>query len=191
MARTSRSKPTRNYVSYTLEDVKALTPRYRDLAIGGGDSEHLRLRAQDVFPQRYAAGMANLEEGILEHSCLNRLVLVDDTCHKLTPIQGLDYNKRHTGHASSRYQASRMELLRKDYEASTRWPRMSSWSNWAYRLFDRYIMPVIAGFDKLMVTLIVAGNIVKCLALNIVESKKPLLRRISYVMKPSSGNLGV
>lgn len=74
-------KPTRDRVSYTQEDVEALAMRRGDLPI----SEHLKVK--DIFPRRYLASMANLEEGILKHWSWGRIVLVGDACHKFTPIR--------------------------------------------------------------------------------------------------------
>ncbi|KAI1375633.1 hypothetical protein F4677DRAFT_421915 [Hypoxylon crocopeplum] len=80
--------PTRERTTYTQDDVVAFAERWGDLCVG---SERLKVR--DVFAQRYHAGMANLEEGVLEHwSWGGRLVLAGDAAHKFTPNQGLGFN---------------------------------------------------------------------------------------------------
>ncbi|RYP04849.1 hypothetical protein DL765_010029 [Monosporascus sp. GIB2] len=195
-------KPTRDRVSYSQEDVEALAARCGDLSI----SEHVKVK--DVFPKRYTAGMANLEEGIVKHWSWNRIVLVGDACHKLTPNQGLGYNNGiqdvvalvnelhhimpvcHSGNTTSaldaltgvfsRYQATRMELLRKDYDSSASWTRMSAWRNWKYRLLDRYLLPSIPGLDGFMLTYVIAGKISKGLVLNYVESGESFQGKVPW-----------
>lgn len=163
--------PTRERASYSQEDVERVAKRHGDLAIG----EHLKVK--DVFPKRYTTGMSNLEEGIVKHWSWDTILLVGDACHKFTPNQGLGYNNgvqdvvalanelNHAlsaGHRSgdselplesfsevfSRYQASRMDLLRTDFGASASWTRMSAWENKVYHLMDRYVLPAIPKTDE-------------------------------------------
>lgn len=204
-------KPTRERVSYSQKDAEVFAERCGDLAI----SEHLKVK--DVFPKRYTAGMSNLEEGIVKHWSWDRIVLVGDSCHKFTPNQGLGYNngiqdivalvnelKRAVSPGNradgvglphdvltgifSRYQAARMELLRKDYNASASWTRMSAWSNCFNHLLDRYVLPVIPKFNEFVITYVLAGLISKTLVLDFVESEEPFKGKIPWKqsMKPSS-----
>ncbi|KAH8167170.1 hypothetical protein CIB48_g1074 [Xylaria polymorpha] len=187
-------KPTRDRVSYSQDDVEALAARCGDLPI----SETLKVK--DVFPKRYTAGMANLEEGIVKHWSWNRLVLVGDACHKFTPNYGLGYNngiqdvvvlvnELHQAmtldrsgnsapalstltNALSRYQAARIESLQEDYNSSASLTRMSAWKNWVYRLFDRYIFPSIPRFDEFMLTHVVAKGISDSFVFKFVDSKE-------------------
>ncbi|KAK3317564.1 hypothetical protein B0T19DRAFT_293717 [Cercophora scortea] len=80
------AKPTRDRATYSQADVEALAARAGEHAV----SE--RRKVKDVFPTRHAAGMANLEEGVLPHWSWKRLVLVGDACHKQTPNTGLGFN---------------------------------------------------------------------------------------------------
>ncbi|KAI8626482.1 hypothetical protein F5Y19DRAFT_446762 [Xylariaceae sp. FL1651] len=206
-------KPTRDRVSYSQENIEALAARCGEFAI----SEHLKVK--DVFPKRYTAGMANLEEGILEHWSWNRMVLVGDACHKFTPNQGLGFNNgiqdvvalvnelhgimpvEQSGRtdlaldalagAFSRYQDNRIELLQKDYNASASWTRMSAWRNWIYRLLDRYILPLIPGFDEFMLTNVLVGTMSESFVLNFVKSKEYFNGKIPWkygIPPPEEGN---
>lgn len=195
--------PTRERASYSQEDVEEFARRHGDLAVG----EHLKVR--DVFPKRYTAGMSNLEEGIVKHWSWDRMVLVGDACHKFTPNQGLGYNNgvqdvvalanelnsavsagHRTGDAAvplealagvfSRYQASRMDLLRTDFGASASWTRMSAWENRVYHLMDRYVLPAIPKMDEFAVTQFTARPISRTLVLDFVESEEPFQGRFPW-----------
>lgn len=196
------SEPTRDRVSYSEGDIEALAARWGHLSVG----QHLKVK--DIFPQRYLAGMANLEEGIVQNWNWNRIVLVGDACHKLTPNQGLGYNNGiqdvvalvnelrrsltalHPGDDSlslevlskafSRYQSTRMDLLRKDYNASTNYTRMSAWSNWILRIIDRYVIPSIPGFDDFLLTRVVAGWVSRSPVLDFVECEEPFKGKVTW-----------
>jgi 2-polyprenyl-6-methoxyphenol hydroxylase-like FAD-dependent oxidoreductase len=201
---------TRDRVSYSESDVEALATRWGDLPIGQ------QLRVKDIFPKRYTAGMANLEEGIVQHWSWDRIVLVGDACHKFTPNQGLGYNNgiqdvvalvnelhrskavQQSGDDSlsrdaldsafARYQSNRMELLKKDYKASADYTRMSAWRNWMLWVLDRYILPSVPGFDDFMLTRVLARSIRNSPVLDFVESEEHFQGRIpwKHAMQPPS-----
>lgn len=202
-------QPTRERIFYSQEDVEGFAKRHGDLAVGE------QLKVKDVFPKRYTAGMSNLEEGIVKHWSWDRIVLVGDACHKFTPNQGLGYNngvqdvvallneldrevssEHRSGDATlpleslagvfSRYQAARMELLRKDYKASASWTRMSAWENKINHLMDRYVLPAIAKMDELAITYMVSPPVSRTLVLDFVESEEPFHGKIpwKHAMKP-------
>ncbi|KAI0390743.1 FAD binding domain-containing protein [Xylariaceae sp. FL0594] len=79
-------RPTRGRATYTPNDAAAMVERLGDVHIGR------RLRIRDMYAQRDRCGMANLEEGILDHWSWERLVLVGDAAHKVTPNIGQGYN---------------------------------------------------------------------------------------------------
>lgn len=195
--------PNRERVSYSQEDVDSFAKRHGDLAIGQ------QLKVKDVFPKRYTAGMSNLEEGIVKHWSWDRIVLVGDACHKFTPNQGLGYNngvqdvvalvnelnreisaEHHTGDTVlsvesltgvfTRYQASRMKLLRKDFNASAGWTRMSTWNNCVNHLLDRYVLPAIPKFDEFAITHFISRLVSKTLVLDFIESEEPFQGEIPW-----------
>lgn len=202
-------QPTRERAFYSQEDVEGFAKRHGDLAIGE------QLKVKDVFPKRSTAGMSNLEEGIVKHWSWDRMVLVGDACHKFTPNQGLGYNngvqdivallnelnreissEHRSGDAAvpleslagvfSRYQAARMELLRKDYKASAGWTRMSAWENKINHLLDRYVLPAIPKMDELALSYIISPPVSRTLVLDFVESEEPFQGKIpwKHAMKP-------
>lgn len=195
--------PTRERVSYSQEDVEGFAKRHGDLAIGE------QLKVKDVFPKRYTAGMSNLEEGIVEHWSWDRIVLVGDACHKFTPNQGLGYNngvqdvvalvnelnrelssELRSGDAAlpleslagvlSRYQSARMELLRKDFDASASWTRMSTWRYWFQHLLDRYVLPALPNMDEFVITHVISPPVSRTLVLDFVESEEPFQGKVPW-----------
>lgn len=194
---------TREHISYSQEDVEGFAKRHGDLAIGE------QLKVKGVFAKRYTAGMSNLEEGIVKHWSWDRIVLVGDACHKFTPNQGLGYNNgvqdvvalvnelkgeissdNRSGDAAlsleslagvfSRYQAARMKLLRKDFDASAGWTRMSAWSSGINHLMDRYVLPAIPKFDEFGITYFISGPVSKTLVLDFIESEEPFQGKIPW-----------
>lgn len=197
------AQPTWERVSYSEEDVDGFAKRHGDLATGE------QLKVKDVFPKRYTAGMSNLEEGIVKHWSWDRIVLVGDACHKFTPNQGLGYNngvqdvvalvnelnrelsaEHRSGDAAlpleslsgvfSRYQAARMKLLRKDFNASAGWTRMSAWNNCINHILDRYVLPAIPKFDEFAITYFISGLVSKTLVLDFIESEEPFQGRVPW-----------
>ncbi|KAI0023503.1 FAD/NAD(P)-binding domain-containing protein [Xylariomycetidae sp. FL0641] len=79
-------KPTKERRDYTEEDMEAFARRTSDMHLAPG------LTFGDVWPTRNDAGMSNLDEGILEHWSWDRIVLVGDAVHKVTPNIGWGYN---------------------------------------------------------------------------------------------------
>ncbi|KAM0264225.1 hypothetical protein ACHAQJ_000712 [Trichoderma viride] len=79
-------KPTTERKSYAQKDVDEYAARYadhrltKDLCFG------------DVYKERNNAGLTNLEQGILSQWSWNRVALVGDAAHKLTPNLGWGYN---------------------------------------------------------------------------------------------------
>ncbi|KAK7423009.1 hypothetical protein QQX98_001299 [Neonectria punicea] len=78
-------EPTKERTSYTDDDVDALAARFADFPVTD------TLKVKDVFAEKLTAGMANLEEGVLQHWSMGRVVLVGDACHKFTPNAGLGF----------------------------------------------------------------------------------------------------
>lgn len=195
--------PTRDRVSYSQQNVVEFATRHGELAV----CEHLKVK--DVFPKCSTAGMSNLEEGIVEHWSWDQMVLVGDACHKFTPNQGLGYNngiqdlvalinelnsalsdEHRSGDVAfplesltsvfSRYQTSRMELLRNDMNSSASWTRMSAWRNCIMHLLDRYVLPAIPKMDEFAITHMVSGPVSRTLVLDFIEGEEPFQGTVAW-----------
>ncbi|KAL6849252.1 hypothetical protein ACO1O0_008785 [Amphichorda felina] len=79
-------KPTQERMDYTESDQEAYAEQLADLHIGPG------LKFRDIWSTRYSAGMSNLDEGVLDHWSWNRIVLMGDAVHKVTPNAGWGLN---------------------------------------------------------------------------------------------------
>lgn len=71
-------KPTQERQDYTDKDMEAYAEALADLHIGPG------LKFRDIWTTKYSAGMANLEEGVLDHWSWNRVCLIGDSSLHLT-----------------------------------------------------------------------------------------------------------
>ncbi|KAF7594822.1 hypothetical protein BBP40_008152 [Aspergillus hancockii] len=80
------SQPTNERISYTDNEIDALAAIFSDYTVADG------MKVRDAYAKRLNSGLANLEEGILEHWNWGRIVLAGDACHKYTPNAGLGLN---------------------------------------------------------------------------------------------------
>ncbi|RAL01128.1 FAD-dependent oxidoreductase [Aspergillus ibericus CBS 121593] len=153
-------QPTSDRVDYTTEDMEAMAARFADFPI----TETLRVK--DVYAERFTAGMANLEEGILQHWGWRRIALAGDACHKYTPNSGLGLNNgirdvvvlcnglhkalqsaadnsldtATLGQIFDEYTKERAKPVRSDAAQSAQTTRLHAWANTLYYLAARYIM---------------------------------------------------
>jgi hypothetical protein len=152
-------QPTQEKVYYTDQDVENFAAEFADYPI----CENYKVK--QVFARRFHAGMSNLEEGIVPHWSLGRIVLVGDACHKFTPNAGLGFNNglqdvvalcnglqkavlKTPGleptsgtltNVFKTYQKMRQKAVETDYSYSSQLTRMQTWSNTLYFLMGRYL----------------------------------------------------
>jgi 2-polyprenyl-6-methoxyphenol hydroxylase-like FAD-dependent oxidoreductase len=79
-------RPTSERTNYTTKDVDALAAEFTEFPLTR------TVKVKDVWPGMLGAGLTNLDEGIVEHWSLGRIVLVGDACHKMTTHLGLGFN---------------------------------------------------------------------------------------------------
>lgn len=78
--------PTQARKDYTDQDMEDFAQKLADLHISPD------VRFGEVWASRYSAGMSNLDEGVLDHWSWERVVLMGDAAHKVTPNAGWGLN---------------------------------------------------------------------------------------------------
>ncbi|CAG8061412.1 unnamed protein product [Penicillium salamii] len=155
-------QPTTESNRYNEKEVEALAGDFADFPLNG------TLKVKDLWPNMSATGLTDLQEGIVKHWSLGRIVLVGDSCHKFTTHLGLGFNNgvqdvvvlcnnlrarvRETPNGCpdaetlaqvfQKYETTRKSpecSLMTDLENSGLETRMHTWSGPFYWLLSRYI----------------------------------------------------
>ncbi|KAH6615392.1 FAD binding domain-containing protein [Boeremia exigua] len=192
-------EPTNEPRRYTKTEMDAFAASFADWPV----NEELRIK--DVYNSS-TAGMSNLEEGILEHWSLGRIVLAGDSCHKFTPNAGLGFtngiqdiallcNLLHDVVGSSMtsdisedtlhqtfkdYQDARKTALNFDWGVSSLTTRGHAWANPIYWFLYRFVWPLYA-FQWLLQTVIAASQIKQGRVLNYVLGEDRIRGRIPWM----------
>jgi 2-polyprenyl-6-methoxyphenol hydroxylase-like FAD-dependent oxidoreductase len=151
--------PTRERVRYTPEDEAEVVQRWAHLPISPG------LTVGEAYAARTQAGLAELEEGVVDEWSGERTVLVGDAAHKFTPSTGAGWNTgmedvvvlvnelvrkmkvaggwmgiaelREVGRV---YQEARFGPVVGDCELAGRMTRLATWGSGVARFVDRWVM---------------------------------------------------
>ena len=145
---------------YSLDEVEQFAANFAELPTSLGES------IGDMFARRITAGMTDLDEGIVQHWHYDRMVLVGDACHKMTPNAGIGFNSGvqdvavlcntlqqllkdfpssaprsdAVTNAFQTYQLTREAAARQDVSFSTHLTRIQAWASLAYWLLAYWVL---------------------------------------------------
>jgi len=177
--------PTR----FTESEKQAFAARWADYHCAPG------IKVSDMVAQADWTQMVHLEEGVIEKWYGERVVLVGDSVHKMTPNLGLGYNMAVQSAVAlvnrlrkvleeskapsaavlndkvfAPYQAARKKNATGSMDLSGMGLRFASWDGWLAKVVDRHVMPRING-DVLLLKLKAAGLILEGITLDFAEEK--------------------
>ncbi|KAH7123128.1 FAD binding domain-containing protein [Dactylonectria macrodidyma] len=192
---TPVSKPTR----YTDEDAMSYATSFMDFPI----TEDKKF--SDLWAARKWFRLLNLEEGYVNSWHWDRIVLLGDSVHKMTPNAGLGLNQGWQGVVSltnilrkllADDLAPKTQTLNKafaEYKNQTEWmakssmrlsnlyTRTTSWHNGLYKAVD-YLGPYLGG-DLLIFRLLASPIIKRGIVLDFVPEKRLPASKIEYINK--------
>ncbi|KAJ5099941.1 FAD binding domain-containing protein [Penicillium argentinense] len=200
--------PTQARTNYTDKDVESLAQEFLDFPLTR------TVKVKDVWPRMLGAGLTNLDEGIVQHWSLGRVVLVGDACHKMTTHLGLGFNNgvqdvvvlcnslRKTINAAAfenptvnaltetfeRYKAVRMSSqcsLKGDVWKSGFETRMHTWNNRWYYILSRYLF-LPNWTERLIMRYVMAPEFRKGRVLDYVPKEDPMEGMISWLYSMKS-----
>ncbi|CAK7201566.1 hypothetical protein SEUCBS139899_004272 [Sporothrix eucalyptigena] len=155
-------EPLPQYTKYTDDDAKAFAEDIMDHPVGQD------MKFRDLWALRKWTRLVNLEEGFVQHWHQDRIVLVGDSVHKMTPNAGLGLNQGWQGvvaltnilrallstnsepdtkaltRAFEAYKNKTEKMAKDSAFLSKLYSRITSWHNVAYKLAD-YVGPYVGG----------------------------------------------
>lgn len=188
---------------YTEEDVEALAMEFADFPLTR------TVKVKDVWPKMLGKGLTDLQEGIVQHWSLGRIVLVGDSCHKLTTHLGLGFNngvqdvvvlcnrlRDAVQRASGGNQhVSALKNVFEDYERMRKSSdcslvadlansgletRMHTWTNTFYWLLSRYL--VLPSFvEELAMRFVIAPELQKAQVLDYIDASEPMNGKLRWL----------
>ncbi|KAK1752680.1 hypothetical protein QBC47DRAFT_389083 [Echria macrotheca] len=169
-------RPTRARHQFTRDEIEAMVDKYADIHFTPDYS------MRDVWEAKRWHHMAHIEEGLPKTWYGERVVLLGDAVHKMTPNVGFGFNngimsavaltnglrklllvtnKKDEGIISTQalqgvfadWERLRKPQAKKAVELSALYSRVVAWDNLFYRVVDRYITPRLDGDVLLLKTL--------------------------------------
>lgn len=202
-------KPTTEHNRYNEKDIERLAGEFADFPLTR------TLKVKDVWPNMSTFGLTDLQEGIVKHWSLGRIVLVGDSCHKFTTHLGLGFNNgvqdvvilcnllraRILATADECPDSETLTNVFKTYETTRKSPecsmvadfansgletRLHTWANPIYWLFSRYIS-VLPWFESLFLRFGLFPEFQKARILDYVPSSEVMNGKLPwlYPMKKS------
>jgi 2-polyprenyl-6-methoxyphenol hydroxylase-like FAD-dependent oxidoreductase len=197
-------KPTRERTNYSDTDVDSVAREFLEFPLTR------TVKVKDVWPRMLGAGLTNLEEGIVQHWSLGRIVLVGDACHKMTTHLGLGFNNgiqdvvvlcnnlREAMNAAApnetpsaaaltetfeKYKAVRMSSecsLKDDVWMSGFETRMHAWHNKCYYILSRYLV-LLPWTESFVMRYVMTPQFRKGQVLDYVLREEPMKGMVSWL----------
>ncbi|EXM17249.1 hypothetical protein FOTG_14495 [Fusarium oxysporum f. sp. vasinfectum 25433] len=176
-------KPTKDRHYITAEEADALAKKYGDIYLAPG------VTFKEVWDAKNWTHTAPFEEGVAKKWFRDRVVLVGDSVHKMTPNIGFGLN---TGWQSTvvlinllrdllrdnpnpdikeltktfeEYKKTRFNHVTKDVELAGTSTRAVMWDNFLWKFLDQYVLPYING-DTILAKLMCSPTVQKAVTLN-------------------------
>jgi len=183
------SKPTKARHRFSDEEKEALVAHYADT--------HLtpEYKFSDIWKATLWSHMAHIEEGLASTWYGDRVVLLGDAVHKMTPNAGFGFNNAIISAVAltnnlrgllrsegprvdtealkgvfAAYQKARKADAKKFVEVSGGYTRSVAWDNFAWMLLDRYIGPYI-NMDVVLLRLNMSPMVREGLVLDFLEER--------------------
>lgn len=193
------SKPAYWHTRYTEKDVQNFATELMDYPTIQG------LRFRDLWEARQWVRLVNIEEGIAKRWHYDRIVLVGDSAHKMTPNAGLSLNQGWQGvvalanilrqlilttpspdtaslaTALGTYQTKTEKMAKDCLRLSALHTRVTAWHNIAYRLAD-YLGPYFGG-DSLLIRMFASPIITQGLILDFLPEPGYKAGRLKWTNK--------
>lgn len=196
-------KPTTVTTRYNEKDVEILAGEFADFPLTK------TLKIKDVWPNMSAVGLTDLQEGIVKHWSLGRIVLVGDSCHKFTTHLGLGFNNGvqdvvilcnrlrahfHTTPDETPDTEALTEIF-KTYESIRKSPecsmvadlansgletRLHTWANTIYRIFSRYIS-ILPLFESIFLRFSLFPQFQKARVLDYIPSSEVMNGKLPWL----------
>ncbi|KAL5600451.1 hypothetical protein FOVSG1_008263 [Fusarium oxysporum f. sp. vasinfectum] len=176
-------KPTKDRHYITAEEADALAKKYGDIYLAPS------VTFKEVWDAKNWTHTAPFEEGVAKKWFRDRVVLVGDSVHKMTPNIGFGLN---TGWQSTvvlinllrdllrdnpnpdikeltktfeEYKKTRFNHVTKDVELAGTSTRAVMWDNFLWKFLDQYVLPYING-DTILAKLMCSPTVQKAVTLN-------------------------
>ncbi|GAB7322854.1 hypothetical protein MBLNU13_g05413t4 [Cladosporium sp. NU13] len=184
---------------YSLDEVEQFAASFAELPTSLGES------VGDMFARRITAGMTDLDEGIVEHWYSDRMVLVGDACHKMTPNAGIGFNSGvqdvavlcnnlrklikdspasmpcsdAVTSAFEKYQLAREAAARQDVSFSMHLTRIQAWASLTYWVLAYWVLSY--GFVKRLLAHYVCSGYSRGEIISYIPAKDMFCGRVPWV----------